>query len=284
MKTLWKPVCLSPGKESCFERIVSRFGTNITYVVIGDGKDEEHAASQVNKRLLNSDPLWPCDPPSSPCLFVFCRKRELLWTHNAKVWQESSVCCNWGRCGRGAGGQKGNGPATSPWPRLLLTVWALIGQSLPFFAVEVLCWWFTCFCSICCCFVRILFSFLWIDKKSFDCWDYCQSWNLRLRLSKCTFAPTSKSQRYQMCEPPAGELLNWNWSFRIIYISTYHDLCHIWYWKWMAGQMYTVIKLWPISLKLWNLSSYVESCVTSILYLCEENVEFYHYKKVLQII
>uniref|UniRef100_A0A665V622 Eyes absent homolog n=1 Tax=Echeneis naucrates TaxID=173247 RepID=A0A665V622_ECHNA len=29
------------GKESCFERIVSRFGTNITYVVIGDGKDEE---------------------------------------------------------------------------------------------------------------------------------------------------------------------------------------------------------------------------------------------------
>lgn len=44
-----KAICLSPGKESCFERIVSRFGTNITYVVIGDGKDEEHAASQVNK-------------------------------------------------------------------------------------------------------------------------------------------------------------------------------------------------------------------------------------------
>lgn len=35
------------GKESCFERIVSRFGPNITYVVIGDGRDEEHAASQV---------------------------------------------------------------------------------------------------------------------------------------------------------------------------------------------------------------------------------------------
>ncbi|GAB1294973.1 Eyes absent homolog [Apodemus speciosus] len=33
------------GKESCFERIVSRFGTNITYVVIGDGRDEEHAES-----------------------------------------------------------------------------------------------------------------------------------------------------------------------------------------------------------------------------------------------
>ncbi|KAI1897655.1 hypothetical protein AGOR_G00085500 [Albula goreensis] len=39
------------GKESCFERIVSRFGTNITYVVIGDGRDEEHAASQVKSQL-----------------------------------------------------------------------------------------------------------------------------------------------------------------------------------------------------------------------------------------
>ncbi|XP_053699629.1 eyes absent homolog 4 isoform X3 [Synchiropus splendidus] len=40
------------GKESCFERIVSRFGTNVTYVVVGDGKDEEHAASQHNM------PFW----------------------------------------------------------------------------------------------------------------------------------------------------------------------------------------------------------------------------------
>ncbi len=77
MKTLWKPVCLSPGKESCFERIVSRFGTNITYVVIGDGKDEEHAASQVNKRLLNSDPSDLVTPPSSPCLFVFLQEKRV---------------------------------------------------------------------------------------------------------------------------------------------------------------------------------------------------------------
>ncbi|XP_073930442.1 protein phosphatase EYA4 isoform X8 [Castor canadensis] len=40
------------GKESCFERIVSRFGTNVTYVVIGDGRDEEHAANQHNM------PFW----------------------------------------------------------------------------------------------------------------------------------------------------------------------------------------------------------------------------------
>lgn len=35
------------GKESCFERIVSRFGKKVTYVVIGDGRDEEFAAKQV---------------------------------------------------------------------------------------------------------------------------------------------------------------------------------------------------------------------------------------------
>ncbi|KAL8572503.1 hypothetical protein ACOMHN_019542 [Nucella lapillus] len=36
------------GKESCFERIVSRFGRKCTYVVVGDGRDEELAAKQMN--------------------------------------------------------------------------------------------------------------------------------------------------------------------------------------------------------------------------------------------
>ncbi|KAM4771419.1 protein phosphatase EYA4 isoform 6-T6 [Rhinophrynus dorsalis] len=40
------------GKESCFQRIVSRFGSHITYVVVGDARDEEHAASQ------NNMPFW----------------------------------------------------------------------------------------------------------------------------------------------------------------------------------------------------------------------------------
>ena len=35
------------GKESCFERIVSRFGKKCTYVVVGDGRDEEAAAKQM---------------------------------------------------------------------------------------------------------------------------------------------------------------------------------------------------------------------------------------------
>lgn len=127
---LWKPVCLSPGKESCFERIVSRFGTNITYVVIGDGKDEEHAASQVNIQLLNSDPSDHVTLLPPLVYLCFCRQRELLWAHNAKVWQESSICCSWGWCGRGAGSQKGNGPATST-----VILPALIGPSLLFCAV-----------------------------------------------------------------------------------------------------------------------------------------------------
>ncbi|XP_078236347.1 protein phosphatase EYA3 isoform X6 [Pogona vitticeps] len=40
------------GKESCFERIISRFGKKVTYVVIGDGRDEEMAAKQHNM------PFW----------------------------------------------------------------------------------------------------------------------------------------------------------------------------------------------------------------------------------
>ncbi|KAG8451188.1 hypothetical protein GDO86_003442 [Hymenochirus boettgeri] len=48
------------GKESCFERIVTRFGKKVTYVVIGDGKDEEMAAKQHNMpfwRITNHNDL-----------------------------------------------------------------------------------------------------------------------------------------------------------------------------------------------------------------------------------
>lgn len=43
--------CTVVGKESCFERIVSRFGRKCTYVVVGDGQDEEAAAKQVMQNL-----------------------------------------------------------------------------------------------------------------------------------------------------------------------------------------------------------------------------------------
>jgi hypothetical protein len=36
------------GRESCFERIHTRFGRKPTYVVIGDGREEEIAAKQVS--------------------------------------------------------------------------------------------------------------------------------------------------------------------------------------------------------------------------------------------
>ncbi|XP_055595810.1 developmental protein eyes absent [Uranotaenia lowii] len=36
------------GKESCFERIVTRYGRKSTYVVVGDGQDEESAAKNLN--------------------------------------------------------------------------------------------------------------------------------------------------------------------------------------------------------------------------------------------
>uniref|UniRef100_A0A4W3JQK1 Eyes absent homolog n=1 Tax=Callorhinchus milii TaxID=7868 RepID=A0A4W3JQK1_CALMI len=48
------------GKESCFERIVSRFGKKVTYVVIGDGRDEEYAAKRHNMpfwRIVNHGDL-----------------------------------------------------------------------------------------------------------------------------------------------------------------------------------------------------------------------------------
>ena len=38
------------GKESCFERIHTRFGRKPTYVVVGDGRDEESAAKQVRNK------------------------------------------------------------------------------------------------------------------------------------------------------------------------------------------------------------------------------------------
>ncbi|XP_021379787.1 eyes absent homolog 2-like isoform X2 [Mizuhopecten yessoensis] len=36
------------GKDSCIDRIVARFGRKCTYVVVGDGRDEEQAAKQMN--------------------------------------------------------------------------------------------------------------------------------------------------------------------------------------------------------------------------------------------
>ena len=39
------------GKDSCFDRVKARFGRKCTYVVIGDGTDEDTAAKQVLSQL-----------------------------------------------------------------------------------------------------------------------------------------------------------------------------------------------------------------------------------------
>lgn len=41
-------ICFSLGQETCYERIVTRFGRKSTYVVIGDGAEEESAAKSMN--------------------------------------------------------------------------------------------------------------------------------------------------------------------------------------------------------------------------------------------
>nr|CAD7408179.1 unnamed protein product [Timema cristinae] len=62
------------GKESCFERIVSRFGRKCTYVVVGDGQDEEAAAKQ-----------RPDMEKRSP-LEVYTAYFVTIVTHAAETW------------------------------------------------------------------------------------------------------------------------------------------------------------------------------------------------------
>ena len=61
------------GKDSCFDRVIQRFGKNVTYVSIGDGREEEVAAKTVQndffRKLLkifssnfifqHNVPFWP---------------------------------------------------------------------------------------------------------------------------------------------------------------------------------------------------------------------------------
>lgn len=53
-------ICSCPlGKESCFERIIQRFGRKVVYVVIGDGVEEEQGAKKVS---LLAGALCSCRP------------------------------------------------------------------------------------------------------------------------------------------------------------------------------------------------------------------------------
>lgn len=47
-----KIYALFSGKESCFERIIQRFGRKVVYVVIGDGVEEEQGAKKVMRQIF----------------------------------------------------------------------------------------------------------------------------------------------------------------------------------------------------------------------------------------
>ncbi|KAF4796281.1 Eyes absent like protein 4 [Turdus rufiventris] len=63
------------GKESCFERIMQRFGRKVVYVVIGDGVEEEQAAkkkTQTTFPIFNT--LKDVETPEAVCALTAARK------------------------------------------------------------------------------------------------------------------------------------------------------------------------------------------------------------------
>ncbi|TRY80954.1 hypothetical protein TCAL_09562 [Tigriopus californicus] len=60
------------GKDACFERIVQRFGRKTTYVVVGDGSDEEMAAKGMNI------PFWRVTGPNDLSRLSAALDKQLL--------------------------------------------------------------------------------------------------------------------------------------------------------------------------------------------------------------
>ncbi|KAI4567427.1 hypothetical protein MJT46_008640 [Ovis ammon polii x Ovis aries] len=70
------------GKESCFERIMQRFGRKVVYVVIGDGVEEEQAAKKIGSYFVRgSELLLPYkegDTGGKLSFYMFGTKGEAL--------------------------------------------------------------------------------------------------------------------------------------------------------------------------------------------------------------
>lgn len=49
LESLTTAVHSSAGKESCFERVIQRFGRKVVYIVVGDGVEEEQGSKKVRK-------------------------------------------------------------------------------------------------------------------------------------------------------------------------------------------------------------------------------------------
>ncbi|EPQ03239.1 Eyes absent like protein 4 [Myotis brandtii] len=69
------------GKESCFERIMQRFGRKVVYVVIGDGVEEEQAAKKESKVwLLAKQKVQEVEELVNNALSnIFSLKDKALW-------------------------------------------------------------------------------------------------------------------------------------------------------------------------------------------------------------
>ena len=65
------------GKDSCFDRVIQRFGKNVTYVSIGDGREEEVAAKTVRSDFQET-------------LNYFFRKIDFIFQHNVPFWPIST--------------------------------------------------------------------------------------------------------------------------------------------------------------------------------------------------
>lgn len=90
---LFLPPSACAGKESCFERIMQRFGRKAVYIVIGDGVEEEQGAKKVpatRRALSRSPPPAPgarslrlprtarSSRPSLASPFPFANRRSIL--------------------------------------------------------------------------------------------------------------------------------------------------------------------------------------------------------------
>ncbi|XP_027130258.1 protein phosphatase EYA1 isoform X2 [Larimichthys crocea] len=68
------------GKESCFERVIQRFGRKVVYIVVGDGVEEEQGSKKAQHALLEDlQPFRPHGPP--PC----SRPGVLVALHNHRT-------------------------------------------------------------------------------------------------------------------------------------------------------------------------------------------------------
>lgn len=76
------------GKDSCFERIVARFGRKSTYVVIGDNQDEEKAA------MKHNFPFWRVSTHKDIKALYTALEMGFLWRNRGK-WTLKIILKMW---------------------------------------------------------------------------------------------------------------------------------------------------------------------------------------------